>query len=371
MIRQHYRSLWLNDRRGGCWRKPLLKAPQRFILFAMILRPKSSLSRRTARSGTPSVVPTATVPAWLRRAVPDAQSLAGKEVEDLALAAGAAIGVLDAIVRRQERWAAAWRQRLALAAAAVTAKQAGRIEDEGQLRDAILLTRPGDDVGPAGLLLLAWRRLAARPAEDLLTKKNLAAVLNEFGYAPDGEAVSDLADELRQLAAGAGLVATLTGAFVTAERHGFGRAVGAWLADALLAQLLGWAHAVPLLGAEAALGASVRPRRSAASLGTNIETDPERAKSLLAAQARAALRAADLSAALERRAEKLLGVAPKLRAKAAGMVVERLLSDDAIVASEKVAGMSDRGLRRLFDRLFVLGAVRELSGRPTFRIYGL
>lgn len=44
---------------------------------------------------------------------------------------------------------------------------------------------------------------------------------------------------------------------------------------------------------------------------------------------------------------------------------------DAIVASEEIAGMSDRGLRRLFDRLLELGAVRELSGRPTFRIYRL
>jgi hypothetical protein len=320
-----------------------------------------------------------TVPAWLRRAIPDAQSLSGNGVEDVAMAAGAIIGALDAVVRRQQRWAGVWRQRLALAAAAVTARQAGRVEDEAALRDTFVFSGPGDGLsgsttlGPAGLLLLAWRRLAARPAEELLTEKNLAAVLEEFGFAPDDEVVSDLVDDLRQLADGAGILATLTGAFVTAERHGFGRAVGAWLADALLAQRLGWTHAVPLLGGEMMLGPnSGRSRRAATSSPpAGLETEPERAKSLLAAQARAALRAIDLSAELERRADRLLAVAPKLRAKAADAVVDKLLSDDTIVASEKIAGMSDRGLRRLFDRLVELGAVRELSGRPTFRIYGL
>ncbi|MER8376514.1 DUF1403 family protein [Mesorhizobium sp. M1406] len=317
----------------------------------------------------------ATVPAWLRRAIPDAQSLAGKDVEDVALVAGAAIGALDAVVRRQERWAGAWRQRLALAAAAATARQAGRVEDEGALRDAVLLTRPGDflSVGPAGFLLLAWRRLAVRPAEELLTEKNLAAVLEEFGYAPDDEGLGDLADELRQLGASAGLVGMLTGAVAAAERRGFGRVLGAWLADALLAQRLGWTHAIPLLGAEATLvvGTGRARRPGTAALAAGAETEADWAKSLLAAQARAALRAIDLFAELERRADRLLAVAPKLRAKAADVVVEKLLSDDAIVASEQIAGMSDRGLRRLFDRLVELGAVRELSGRATFRIYGL
>lgn len=221
-------------------------------------------------------------------------------------------------------------------------------------------------------MLLAWRRLAARPGDELLTEKNFAAVLEEFGYAPDDDVVSDLADDIRQIAAGAGMVGALTGTFMAAERLGLARALGAWLADALLAQRLGWTHAVPLLGGEAALGTSARPRRSAANtVATRIETNPERAKDLLAAQARAALRAVDLFAELERRADRLLAVAPKLRAKAADAVVDKLLSDDAIVASEKIAGMSDRGLRRLFDRLVKLGAVRELSGRPAFRIYGL
>ncbi|WP_246800842.1 DUF1403 family protein [Mesorhizobium amorphae] len=314
----------------------------------------------------------ATVPAWLRRAVPDAQSLAGQDVEDVALAAGAAVFALDAVVRRQERWAGAWRRRLALTGAAVTARQMGRVEDENALRDAVLLTRPGDDVGPAGRMLVAWRKLAATPAENLLTEASIGAVLADLGFARDEGSVRDLTHEFREPGASEGTVGRLTGAIASAERHGLGRALGAWLADALLAQRLGWGHAVPLLGAEAALGTSSRPRRSAtSSVATGTETNPERAKNLLAAQARAALRAIDLSAELERRADRLLAVAPKLRAKAADAVVDRLLSDDAIVASERIAGMSDRGLRRLFDRLVELGAVRELSGRPTFRIYGL
>ena len=33
--------------------------------------------------------------------------------------------------------------------------------------------------------------------------------------------------------------------------------------------------------------------------------------------------------------------------------------------------MSDRAARRLCDRLVALGAVRELTGRDTFRLYGV
>ncbi|MGO4835462.1 DUF1403 family protein [Rhizobiaceae sp. 2RAB30] len=313
------------------------------------------------------------VPSWLQRSVPDAQSLAGKAVEDVALATGAAVGALDAIVRRQERWAGAWRQRLALSAAAVAAKQGGRIEGEAALRDAVLLTNLGDNAGPAGRMLLAWRRLADRSPTDLLTERSLVAVLEQLGYGCDNGSVSDLAVELRQLSAHAGTVATLTGAVRTSERHGFGRILGAWLADALLAQRLGWARAVPLLGTEvvSGIGPGRSPRSAIASPVGDVGTESDRTKNLLAAQARAALRAIDLSAELGRRAERLHAVAPKLRAKAADIVVEKLLSSDAIVASEKIADMSDRGLRRLFDRLLELGAVRELSGRPTFRIYGL
>lgn len=337
----------------------------------MIQRPKSPSRHQAPTFGAVVTTPAIALPSWLRRAVADAQSLGSQRLEDVAIAAGAAIGALDAVVRRQQRWAGVWRQRLALAAAAVTAKQAGRVEDETALRDAVLLTKAGDDVGPAGSMFLGWRRLATRPPEDLLTGKNLGAVPEEFGHASDGEAINELLGELHRLSAG-GMVEMVTGAFTAAEQCGVGRAVGAWLADALVAQRLGWTHGVPLLGAEVNAGrGTCRPPRSGTAILAGMEDKGAQVKSLLAAQARAALRAVDLSSELGRRSERLLAVAPKLRARASDLVVERLLSDDAIVASEKIAGMSDRGLRRLFDRLVELGVVRELSGRPSFRIYGL
>jgi hypothetical protein len=68
-----------------------------------------------------------------------------------------------------------------------------------------------------------------------------------------------------------------------------------------------------------------------------------------------------------------LAAQPKLRAKGATRVVELLLGDDAVSPAHaaKLSRLSDRAARRLFDRLIEFGAVRELSGRPSFRLYGL
>ena len=90
------------------------------------------------------------------------------------------------------------------------------------------------------------------------------------------------------------------------------------------------------------------------------------------AYARAAARACDLSAELERRAQKLLEATPKLRAKGAPAALAALLDEDSLSASSRIGGqISERGTRRLFDRLVALDAVRELTGRATFRVYGL
>jgi len=86
--------------------------------------------------------------------------------------------------------------------------------------------------------------------------------------------------------------------------------------------------------------------------------------------ARGAAAAGDLYRELARRADKLLAIAPRLRGKEAGRMVNLLLEEDAQPAKPGF-WVSDRSARRLFDRLVALGAVRELTGRGTARLYGL
>ncbi|TAI59623.1 DUF1403 family protein, partial [Bradyrhizobium sp. Leo170] len=88
------------------------------------------------------------------------------------------------------------------------------------------------------------------------------------------------------------------------------------------------------------------------------------------AYARAAAAASELYADLVRRANRMLAAAPKLRGRDADAMVGILMMEDAQPAGAGKTA-SDRSTRRLFERLVSLGAVRELTGRPTFRLYGL
>ncbi|MGO9769097.1 MAG: DUF1403 family protein, partial [Roseiarcus sp.] len=142
-----------------------------------------------------------------------------------------------------------------------------------------------------------------------------------------------------------------------------------WLADAVLAARLRWGAgtpALPLLAGQILhqslkTGEGRRPRPG----------DADWPRLCCLGYARAAAAACDLGADLARRSEKLSSVAPKLRAKGAGAVIAALLDDDVLTAAGGAGRMSERALRRLFDRLVALGAVRELSGRDSFRLYGL
>jgi hypothetical protein len=131
----------------------------------------------------------------------------------------------------------------------------------------------------------------------------------------------------------------------------------------VLAHRLKWPMAVPLIASQIRRG----DQRAA---GRSGGPDDGWLKACALAYARAAAGAADLYADLARRADRLLAAAPKLRGKDADTMVAILLMEDAQpVGAGKTA--SDRSTRRLFERLVALGAVRELTGRPTFRLYGL
>src|SRR5690606_25845525 len=88
-------------------------------------------------------------------------------------------------------------------------------------------------------------------------------------------------------------------------------------------------------------------------------------RALLASAVDAVYLAADLA----RRTAHLKAVTPKLRAKGAGDAVEMFLTRDAVAPA--ALPLQARGARRLSDRLVEPGAVRELSGRESFRLYGL
>jgi len=128
------------------------------------------------------------------------------------------------------------------------------------------------------------------------------------------------------------------------------------LADAALAQALSWDHIVPLL-APGLKRADLRKR------GEDLRLACHRAL------VSSAVEAVRLAADLARRAAHLKAVASKLRAKGAGDAVEMFLTRDAVAPS--ALPLPDRAARRLCDRLVELGAIRELTGRDTFRLYGV
>ena len=133
------------------------------------------------------------------------------------------------------------------------------------------------------------------------------------------------------------------------------------LADAVLAQSLGWTHVLPLL----AFGLK---SRDLLMQGVDLQLACHKA---LVSSIGATL---PIVADLTRRADHLRAVIPKLRAKGAGDAVALFLTKDALspaIALTDRTGMSDRAARRLCDRLVALGVVRELTGRDTFRLYGV
>ena len=300
--------------------------------------------------------------------VPDWAIPRGPVVSDAeaAFLAGAALNSLDNLVRAEPLWAGAWRQRLALRCAAAAARLAGRTEDEAQLRDAWHLRAAHSDPGPSGNLLVAWRRLVDRAPR--LGPEELRAVVGLLGlrWSEELAALPERLDELARSARPGPLIAAAIIAEVQQCRSD-ASLLGWWLADRVLAARLHWSLPVPLLMAQVPGPAF----RAANGRGRVRAGDQGFERAVCVALALAAVEACRLAGEITPRAARLLQVAPKLRAKGAGEVVQLLLADDAVSGTLQTRDLTRWGARRLFERLTALHAVRELSGRSSFRLYGL
>ena len=92
------------------------------------------------------------------------------------------------------------------------------------------------------------------------------------------------------------------------------------------------------------------------------------------AYARAAIAAHGSTRDIAGRSTRLIAVSARSRTRGVAEAISALLDDDAVAATGLAAlpGLgSDRAARRLLERLVAQGGLRELTGRPTFRLYGL
>ncbi|SDI59145.1 Protein of unknown function [Salipiger marinus] len=295
--------------------------------------------RMTPRGPRPVPQPPSLPPVPLRGA-----SGAADTLEDHAFWSGAALAHLHLVLAQPDLPQPLLRDRLALRAAEASVAFQGRRESARELRDALHLLRPGDLPGPAGDSYQSWRRAVTRPISVAALHRALPDV------APDQLAVWLDAGQGGPVPRAALVLET-----VLAEAP---RAEGAALilADAALAQALGWDHLLPLLAAGLTAG-------DLRKTGEPLRRACHRAVTASAQEA------ARLAQEVTRRAVRLRAVAPKLRAKRAGEAVALFLAHDALAPA--ALPLPDRAARRLCDRLVQLGAVRELTGRDSFRLYGL
>lgn len=296
----------------------------------------------------------------------------GKIPEAEVFLSGASLAILHMVLADSSRTLPdkLLRNRLALRAAKACLKLEGRRESEADIRDAYYLTRAGDAMGPAGDMFARWRKVGdiGLKRVDWLARLRTCVPERVAQYLPEWiDAVmaggSAAGSPVGQAACMIGLVLAV---FPREE------ASALICGDVVLARALGWTHPVPLLG--------LHLKRRALQVA-----EGELSLACHRSVAKAAQDVVRLSHDLTRRAQRLRAVAPKLRAKGSAEAVALFLREDAVFPSSMLSQgsqpspnikgtntpMTDRAARRLCDRLIELGVVRELTGRGTFRLYGV
>jgi Protein of unknown function (DUF1403) len=292
-------------------------------------------------------------------------SAQAETLETVAFRSGAALTVLDQLVSDPKHGVPVklLANRLALSAATATSKLEGRLAREADIRDAFHLTPPGEARGPDGDLLAFWRegvRLRAGRTGEIADFVG-AEVAGELGVWLD--AGQERAGTHGPLS---GCVAALRAVLEVDDRA---ERTACLLSDVVLARALNWKQVLSVTAQR--LTKAVLRDLTAEGQGADLAVEVR----ILEAIEESIRVARDLA----RRAEALRAVAPKLRAKGSDAAVELFLTEDAVASasmlSPRIRGtsisMTDRAARRFCDRLVELGVARELTGRSTFRLYGL
>jgi len=298
------------------------------------------------------------LPRWVTSGRPET-------LETVAFRSGTALTVLDQLVSDPRHGVPVnlLANRLALSAAAATSKLEGRLAREAVIRDAFHLAPPGEARGPDGDLLAFWRdavRLRANGSGEIAGSVGA-------DFAGDVGVWLDVGlERARTYGPLAGCVAVLQAVLETDDRA---ERAACLLSDVVLARVLNWKTVLP-----------VTSQRLTKAMLRDLTTEGQGAE--LAVQVRvleSIEQTIQLARNLTRRADALRTVAPKLRAKGSDAAVDLFLTEDAVapasMLSPHIRGttipMTSRAARRFCDRLVELGVARELTGRPTFRLYGI
>lgn len=301
------------------------------------------------------------IPAWLP---------SGPVVSPAALAfrSGVVLTVLDELVAKTTHGVPVplLANRLALRAAVACSGLEGRLARQADIRDAYHFTPADNPRGPDGDLLAFWRD-AARLR---LGGRAWQAPLQEMvGPGLEDVVIDWITEAGHQAKTGAPLAACVTVMRKLLQLDDRAERFACLLSDVVLARALGWNTALPI---------SVQ-RLSKTMLRALSEDDQNAEITLQAALLSALEDTIHLARDSADRARALRYVAPKLRAKGSQAAVAKFLCEDAVGPSSTLSPiiqgtntpMTDRAARRFCDRLVELGVASELTGRASFRLYGI
>jgi hypothetical protein len=300
------------------------------------------------------------IPAWAsdrKNAVTEA---------DAAFLAGSALNSLDGFIKKDHAWTGCWRSRLALRCAISANQMLGRETEEAALRDAVLMVRPGDNAGPAGNVLLATRMLKTRM--DFISSKTLRSLTELFALRWDS-ALADLPvviDEIMQKPQAAPIAVAELVTRIHAVRPDV-EVLAWWLGDWVLAKRLGWDLPVPFFLAQRYSGAF----RTSAGKGRVAPGEQGFNRAVSMALVHGTEDVLLMANEIGRRADRTIASSATIRTKGGDRIIRQLLSEDAVSASAPGTDLSRWASSRFFERLETMGGVRELSGRSTFRVYGI